>query len=167
MYSVKLSIVPITTQTLSSLIWIDLINSFFFYSVYNAENTRHFPEGHETIAVTVDGRSGDLSGGGKYPIYLTVKRGFTHGYNSSTAVTKLAVIIEGKVRTLYWSNYFAKQNLLYTLQAFGIMCTCTLHVLNCIHVYMFFLYIHVLVYMYTCIQVLLWCMYLYACTCLV
>ena len=65
--------------------------------MFNAESSKLFPAGHETIAVTVGGRSGDLSGGGKYPIYLTVKRGFTHGYNSSTAVTRLSVILEGKV----------------------------------------------------------------------
>lgn len=69
----------------------------FCCSIYNAENSTHFPDGHETIAVTTDGRSGDLSGGGRYPVYLTVKRGFAHGYNSSTAITKLAVIVEGKV----------------------------------------------------------------------
>lgn len=69
-----------------------------FHSVYNAEISKQIPNGHETIAVTADGRSGDLSGGGKYPIYLTVKKGSTHGYNSSTAITKLAVIADGKVQ---------------------------------------------------------------------
>ena len=67
-------------------------------SIYSAEHSRHYPAGHETIAVTTGGRSADLSGGGRYPLYLTVKRGFTHGYNSSTAITGLAIILGGKVR---------------------------------------------------------------------
>lgn len=65
-------------------------------SIYSAEHSRHYPAGHETIAVTTGGRSADLSGGGRYPLYLTVKRGFTHGYNSSTAITGLAIILGGK-----------------------------------------------------------------------
>ena len=83
----------------------------FHCSIYNAENNAHFPNGHETIAVTTDGRSGDLGGGGRYPVYLTVKRGFTHGYNSSTAITKLAIIVEGKVGGTYVQHIPESKNM--------------------------------------------------------
>lgn len=69
----------------------------FHCSIYNAEHSKHFPFGHETIAVTVGGRSADLSGGGRYPVYLTIKKGLAHGYSTSTAISDLAVTT-GKVR---------------------------------------------------------------------
>ena len=53
---------------------------------------KHFPTGHEVVAVTSGGRSADLSGGGRYPVYLTIKRGLTQGYSTSTAISDLAVI---------------------------------------------------------------------------
>ena len=62
-----------------------------FCSIYNAEHSKSMPSGHEAIFVTVGGRSADLSGGGRYPIYLTVKKGLTHGYNMSTAISSIAV----------------------------------------------------------------------------
>ena len=74
------------------------LSYYFFCSIYSAEHSKHFPAGHETIAVTTTGRSADLSGGGRYPIYLTVKRGLAHGYNTSSAITGLNVIVGNKVR---------------------------------------------------------------------
>lgn len=72
---------------------------YFIISVYNAEHSKHIPSGHEAIFVTVGGRSADLSGGGRYPVYMTVKKGLKSGYNMSTAISDIAVI-SGKASTI-------------------------------------------------------------------
>ena len=52
--------------------------------------------------MTVGGRSADLSGGGKYPVYLTIKRALRRGHG--TAITALAIINSGKVRVVVLGN---------------------------------------------------------------
>ncbi|XP_019856639.1 PREDICTED: C-myc promoter-binding protein-like isoform X2 [Amphimedon queenslandica] len=106
-------------------------------SIYNAEHSKSIPSGHEAIFVTVGGRSADLSGGGRYPIYLTVKKGLTHGYNMSTAISSIAVVtgregipsgfkvlsllqskgfLSSGIRICYKSSLIATQSLSYTAE---------------------------------------------------
>jgi hypothetical protein len=81
-------------------------------SIHNAEGGKHCPHGHEIIALTAGGRSAEL-GGGRYPIHLTYKRGLTHGYDTSMALSELT-IVSTKVWMggwgLIWCNIPCRRN---------------------------------------------------------